>query len=349
MRSLVVGAGSIGRRHLANLRALGAGPVSAWDADPAARAAVQAEPGVTVPGSLDAALAAGPELVLVCTPSHLHLDVAHQAVDAGAHVFVEKPVAITVDGVDGLAAHARARGRRVFVGCNMRFHPGPAALKRVVESGVVGAPRQLYARFSHLLSQWRPGTDYRRTYSAQRAQGGGVALEAVHEIDYLRWIAGEIVAVAGWVGRLGDLELEVEDTAVLALRFAAGAIGHVSLDYLSPVKLRGCEVVGTEGAVRWTSEGKSPEAFRVERIDRSGARHAVADSAGWDANAMYVDELRALQRAVAGEPTALLELDGARRVLELALAARTAGEAGSGGWRAIPAGAEAPALTRAGR
>src|SRR5207249_1712700 len=117
------GVGSIGRRHAGNLLRLDAGDVAVCDSDAAAVAAATASLGVKGYAVLADALAAGPEAVLVCTPTHRHLDVALAAVEAGAHVFIEKPVTLTLDGVPALEAAARARGRVVRVACNMRFHP----------------------------------------------------------------------------------------------------------------------------------------------------------------------------------------------------------------------------------
>ena len=323
MNVLVVGLGSIGRRHARNLATLRVGETYGCDPVATARAAAHAESGVITFATLDEALDRRPDAVIVCTPTHMHLPAARAALAAGAHLFIEKPIAASVDGVADLVAAARAAGRIVLVGCNMRFHPGVAALKRALDEGTPRAPLCFRARFSHYLPNWRPGTDYRTSYSARRAHGGGIVLEGVHEIDYVRWMAGEVASVSAWADRLGGLDIDSEDCALITLHCKSGAVAQIHLDYLSPLKLRGCEIVGEDAVLRWASEGKAPERIRVTRF-RAGAgdEETLFAADGWDGNAMYVDELRHFLACLDGTETPHLDGEQAGRVLELALAAR---------------------------
>lgn len=340
MKCLVVGAGSIGRRHLRNLQALSPGPLSVCETDSDALESAAREFGVKGYARLADALDAGPDAVLVCTPTHLHLPVATAALEAGAHLFIEKPLAASLAGAAGLVTKARIRRRTVLVGCNMRFHPGMASLKRALEQSAVKRPFYFRARFSHYLPNWRPGTDYRQSYSARRSQGGGIMLEGVHEIDGLRWLGGEVERIAGHAAHVSDLEIDGEDYALLLLQFEEGRVGQIHLDYLSPVKLRGCEVVGEEGVLRWSSEGKNPESVHVHRdAGPGGKREELYRCEAYDSNAMYVEELKHFLGCVDGSAKPALDLEGAVRVLALALAAREAADAG-GGWRdmGLPSG-----------
>lgn len=345
MKLLVVGVGSIGRRHLKNLLALGAGTVSICDTDPVALDAARREFGVEAFAGLDRALDRGPDAVLVCTPTHLHLPTARAALDAGAHLFIEKPLSASLEGTQELIALARAKRRVVLVGCNMRFHPGVAHLKVALAAGLPARPFYFRARFSHYLPNWRRATDYRRSYSARQEQGGGILLEGVHEVDYLRWFAGEVARVAAHAEHLSDLEIDSEDYALLLLQFQNGAIGQIHLDCLSSLKLRGCEIVGTAGIVRWWSEGKEPEIVRVQAYDgASGRNEDLYTCVAYDANLMYVDEMRHFLDCVSGASTPLLDLEGAARVLTLMLAGRGAADACDAGWRDVPSCARMIAL-----
>jgi len=328
VKTLVVGVGSIGRRHAANLRALDAGPVSLTDVDAARAAQVARELDVRAVPSLAAGLDARPDAVIVCTPTHRHLDVARAAVAAGAHVFLEKPVAPSLDGVDELADAARRARRRVYVACNMRFHPGIAAISTALRAGAVGRARGYYARFIHSLPNRRPpGQHYRDTYSAHRSQGGGVILDGVHELDYLRWLEGEVASIDAWAARVSGLDMDVEDTAAVMLDFTSGAVGHILLDFVSPVKLRGCEVIGETGVLRWASEGKVPEHVRVT-CERPGAKPDVLhETDAYDGNDMYVEEMRHFLNAVGGAATPLADLGDGARALDLALRALAAADA----------------------
>lgn len=325
MTLLVVGCGSIGWRHLTNLRVLNAGDLIACEADEETARRVEAHFGVRVYRRPEDALVAAPQAVLVCTPTHQHVAVARLAILAGAHVFIEKPLAASLDGVPELLGSLEGRGVVSLVGCNMRFHPGVSHLKALVDSGELGAPLLVRSWFGHYLPNWRPGRDYRTTYSAVAAQGGGVILEGIHEVDYAQWLAGEIRTIGAHGGRVSALNIDGEDTALLALSFAGGARGEIHLDYLRPVKARGCEVVGTEGLARWTSDGKNPEVVRVEAWDRTGQGHRIVyQSDGYDANLMYLAEMKHFLDCVAGTDTPQVGVRDAARVLALVLDARRA-------------------------
>jgi predicted dehydrogenase len=323
MKFLVVGCGSIGRRHLMNLRSLNAGDVAVCDVDAGGRAAAAAGGASPVFDDLDRAMDWRPDAVLVCVPNAGHADVAIMALNRGAHCFIEKPLAHTREAADRLVAAARATRRVVLVGCNMRFHAGVAQLKEALTARPGAGSWIFRAHFGHHLANWRPGRDYRTTYSSAADQGGGIVLDAVHEIDYLGWLGGPIVAVDARGGRVGDLEIDTEDHAHLRLTFASGAIGEVQLDYLRPVKSRGCEIIGPGMVLTWISEGKNPETIRVRQFDgNAGIWKDLFVSEAYDANAMYVDEMRHFIDCLHGSVAAALDADGAREVLALALTAR---------------------------
>ncbi|MBI3087392.1 MAG: Gfo/Idh/MocA family oxidoreductase [Candidatus Omnitrophica bacterium] len=323
MRWLVVGGGSIGRRHLANLLALDAGDVELCEPDASRREALTQALRVRAHARLEDALARRPEAVLVCTPTHQHLPAALAAAQAGAHLFIEKPVAASLDGTETLLAALRAQGRTGLVACNMRFHPGVAALKSALDAGRLTRPLIFRAWFSHYLPNWRPGQDYRQSYSARRDQGGGIILEGLHELDYLRWMAGEVAAIQACADHVSELEIDSEDVALVMLQFEAGAVGEIRLDYLSPCKLRGCEVIGTGGVLRWESRGKRPEQVVVQGYDASSGRWTDLERReAYDGNEMYLEELKHFIACVEGRAQPLLSLEDACRLLALALTAR---------------------------
>ncbi len=334
MKCLVVGAGSIGRRHLRNLRSLDPGDVSVCETDQGVRESAAREFGVKGYAALADALEAGPDAVFVCTPTHQHVPVARVALDANAHLFIEKPLAASLEAIGDLADQVRARRRIALVGCNMRFHPGVARLKEALEQSAVTRPLYFRARFSHFLPNWRPGTDYRLTYSARRDWGGGILLEGVHEFDYLRWLGGEIERVACQADHVSDLDIDGEDCALVLLRYESGALGQIHLDYLSPLKLRGCEILGGDGMLRWQSDGKNPEVVQVER--NGGSREVLYRCEAYDSNLMYLEELKHFLQCLAGSANPALDVEGATRVLALALTARETADK-SGGWKEVAA------------
>jgi predicted dehydrogenase len=242
-RILVLGAGSIGARHAGNLAAAGA---TVFISDP------QADRAGSVPGAtavpFDPSAMGGYDGVVVASPTSLHAEHALEAAAQVERVLVEKPLAATSREADSVAAQV---GDRVMVGYNLRLH---APLERVMElahGGSVGRILGVRLWFGSYLPDWRPATDYRASYSAQAALGGGVLLDAIHELDMLLWLLDDRLEVAGAiVARAGDLEIDVEDTVKAVLRHADGAVVDISLDYVSRRYRRGIEVIGDAATVR---------------------------------------------------------------------------------------------------
>lgn len=243
MRVAVLGLGSAGSRHAANLMKLGH-DVLAFDP-------VAAPPdGVSQAESLDAAIA-GSEAVIVASPSSLHAEQAIAALTQGRPTLVEKPLATTAAEAERVVDAAGDAGVICGVAMNLRFHPAILELKRLLDAGALGAVGLVQASFGYDLRLWHPEEDYRRGYSARAELGGGIVLDAIHEIDYLLWLLGPVAAVSAETGHVSDLEIDVEDVAVAALRFESGALGAVDLNFFEPTYRRGCVLVGSRAVARW--------------------------------------------------------------------------------------------------
>lgn len=314
LRLLVLGCGSIGERHIRNLRTLGVTDLLAFDPLPERAGQMEREFGVQLCPGVQEALSRRPDCVLVCTPPRLHTTLARMAVDAGAHVFVEKPLASALDGVDSLLDAAQEADRVLCVGYNLRFHAGLRKVKELLESGSVGRPLVVRAEVGQYLPDCRPNQDYRRSYTAIAKLGGGIILDASHEIDYVRWFAGEVQSVYCAAGRLSDLEMETEDTAALALRMSDGALAEIHMDCVQRGYARNCKVIGTEGTLIWDfGEG-------VRHLMKDGTWHGYPLVP--DVNEMYVEEMRRFLACVRGEAVPMVDGATGRRVLEIALAAK---------------------------
>jgi predicted dehydrogenase len=191
------------------------------------------------------------EIAVIASPNHLHREQLERALEAGCDVLVEKPLATASEGMDGTLARARAEGRVVGVGNNLRFVEAIERARQILEEGMLGLVIRARADFGFDLRAWRPGRDFRDSYSARPEQGGGVLLDAIHEFDYLYWLFGDVRRVCCIAGSRSSLGLEVEDVACAVLDFSAGVVAEVALDYASGVYRRGFEIVGEEGVATW--------------------------------------------------------------------------------------------------
>ena len=250
--ALVVGCGSIGRRHLQNLAAREIRGLRAFDPDPERLAVIERELRVTTSLDIDEAYQ-GVDMAVICSPPASHIDQGLDAIARGCHVLIEKPLAADLDGVSTLIAAADAQmGQTVMVAANFRFDPAVRHARSLIQAGAVGEVRSVRLQFGQYLPEWHPSEDYRQGYSASRRLGGGVILDRIHEIDLMRWLLGEPVSVYCAGGKLSDLEIETEDVGEMILRFQSGAVGSIHVDYLRGEYDCSGEAVAAGGVAMWT-------------------------------------------------------------------------------------------------
>jgi predicted dehydrogenase len=248
LRLLVFGFGSIGRRHVES--GLGLGHEVAL-----CRRRRAGDEDVPVFTSLADAQEWRADAVVVATPTALHLESLRWAVEHSVHAYVEKPLAASTDGVAGVLAEAERRGLVIAVGYNLRFHPALETIRGAILEGRIGRLESVRAEVGSYLPDWHPDEDYRTSYAARRDLGGGALLTLSHELDYVRWIAGEVEAVDGIATRVGSLELDVDDVAELTCRHLDGAVSSVHQDLLDRAYNRRSRWVGETGSIEWPWDG----------------------------------------------------------------------------------------------
>lgn len=321
LRFLVIGAGSIGKRHMRCLMSLGQ-EVAVFDVDkPRAREAGGLY-GIQSYEDLGSALDAGFDAALVCTPSAFHMEPAMKAADKGLGLFVEKPLSHDMDGVDQLIEAARAKGLKTLVGCNLRFFRALNWAKDALASGEAG--RLLSARISvgTYLPYWHPGEDYTKSYSANKSMGGGIILDAIHELDYMRWILGEAAEVYCMSKNTGALKIDTEDLACMIITLEDGLVVEVHLDYLQRTARRQAEFICEDGIIVCDLIGQSVEVYGKE----PNQCRRRSEGLGADMNHMYVEQMAHFVRVIRGEEESVNPLDSAKKALELALAAKESAE-----------------------
>jgi len=317
---LIAGLGSIGRRHLANLVALG------WDRIRLLRTGRSTLPdrdldGWPVDRDLDEALARRPLAVIVATPTSRHLDVAIPAARAGAHLLVEKPLSHDPGGIDELARDVEARGLAALVGFQFRFHPAFLQVKRWLDEGAIGTVVSADVHWGEHLPDLHPWEDFRRGYAARADLGGGVLLTFCHPFDYLRWLLGEIREVSAAEAGHGRLGLDVDTVVNIGVRFAGGAIGHVHLNFVQQPSEHRLRIVGEAGTIVWSQDDHAarryvpaeqrwaaappPPGFTRNDLFLAEMRHFLACLRGGDAPACTLRDGLAVQRVVADARRAL--------------------------------------------
>lgn len=323
MRFLVCGLGSIGRRHLRNLRELGEREIGLLRSGKSTLPEDELAGLPTWPDLAQALHEFEPDAVLVTNPTALHLEVAIPAARAGCHLLVEKPLSHSLAGVPELTSALEQGGGRLLMGFNYRYHPGLQRLRETVRQGVIGETVAARAHWGEYLPDWHPWEDYRDSYSSRTDLGGGVLLTLSHPFDYLRWILGEVLTVSGEISSAGPLELQVETVAEVTLRHDNAALSSVHLDYLQRPRQHSLQIIGSRGTIEWEA------ATGTTRWWADGRWSEAEAPDGYERNHMFLHELRHFIDVVenAAEPACTLA-DGVR-ALEIALAARAAAESGA--------------------
>ena len=246
LRVLLVGCGSIGRRHARVLRSLGVRSIAACDSVEGQLEALARETEVTERYlSYDAALRSSPDVVFILTPPHLHVPMAISAIDAGAHVFVEKPAADTLQALDRLAAHVAGSTRKLMVGMCFRFHEGLRRAKRYLEEGRIGRLLGIRAYLGEHLPSVRP--DYQ---NLDTIHGIGV-FDLIHEIDMAVWVAGSSsTTVKSMATNTGALGIAAPDYAEILVGFGSGCVASIHLNWVQQPRTRELHLIGSEGTVR---------------------------------------------------------------------------------------------------
>jgi len=329
MKFLIAGLGSIGRRHLRNLLALGEQDILLYRTGkstlPDAALAELAD--FPVETDLQSALDQHPAAVIVCNPTALHLDIAIPALQAGCHVLLEKPISNSLERIAELqqvAANAVTNGFQVLVGFQFRYHPGLIKVAELLTNRAIGRPLSVRAHWGEYLPDWHPWEDYRTGYSARSDLGGGVVLTLSHPLDYLRWLFGEVEALWAFTGKISDLELSsaVEDTAEIGLRFAGGVLGSVHLDYNQRPPDHRLEIIGTQGTITWENASGIASAFTAQTgsWQHYAPLPGCTQPPGFSRNDLFLDQMRHFIDVVKGQSYPLCTLQDGIQALKLALA-----------------------------
>jgi len=329
-RFVVVGTGSIGRRHIANLRRLEpkaditavklSAPVDGLERPNGADRMV---------GSLAEAAALKPNAAIIAGPATMHVAEAAALAEAGCHLLVEKPIAAQVEGVQPLIELCRSRGLVLMVGYCLRFLPALAALRAQVLDGAVGRVLSVRAEVGQYLPDWRADTDYRCCVSAQSRLGGGALLELSHEFDYVRWLLGEPEWVSATTGRVSDLDIDVEDSAEVILGFPgrdgrAGPRATLLLDMVQRAPVRVCKVVGSTGTAIMDGIAGTLRLFRAS----GPGWEDIAVPTMADRNELYLTELRHFLNCTRTGAQPMVDGADALKTLAVTQAARVAAAEG---------------------
>ena len=317
MKIVVIGLGSMGRRRLRNLTHIGGQELAGLEPRAARAAEVGGEFGIPVFSSLDEAMSWEPEAVVISTPPDMHTVYALAAARAGLPFFTE--ASVVSEGIEELIAEVRSRDGVAAPSATMRFHAAVETLRERIAAGAIGTPLAVVHHVGQYLPDWHPDEDYRTFYVSRRATGA--AREIVpFELNWLTHVFGDVEALTGLRGKVSDLDADIDDVYVSALRFADGVYGSLVVEVLSRPGIRLARIIGSEGTLVWDWQARVVREWAAGAdgwVEHRDPPPVEGPGGAWVAENMYIEEMRAFLRAASGEAPFPFSLEADLRLLRL--------------------------------
>ncbi len=205
--------------------------------------------------NIDDAILQKPDIAIITNPASEHVSTAIKLAKEGIHLLIEKPLSNDLNNIDDLLKLCFSKNIKLMTGYNLRFLPCLLFLKEQVEEKKIGKILSIQAQVGQNLKHWRPGSDYTSGVSARKDLGGGVLLELSHEIDYLIWIFGKVNWVMGSLSHQSNLKIDVEDTANILMGLKAKAFNNndidviLRMDFTRHDHFRNLTIIGEQGTL----------------------------------------------------------------------------------------------------
>lgn len=304
----VVGCGAIGKRHIHVLEEMGVGKIVACDPNLSTLELVKTtHPNLITCERYEDCFKYDPFAVFILTPTKMHIPMAITALKNGAHVFIEKPLSNSSEGIEELKAVAKKEDKQVMVGFCMRYHKALIKAKEMLKSGRVGRLVSVRAMVGEDFPSIHP--EYKDMYLCKYS---GV-FELVHDVDLAIWFADlPVESVQSVYGSFSDYEFEAPDTVEMLMKFDGNCVASVHLDFFQNPRRRTMELICTKGIIT----------IEFGSWDKASIKVYEKDSAKWEEtemetrrNDMFIDEdSEFLLRALDNKPM-ICDIDEASKSL----------------------------------
>ena len=271
LKVLFVGIGSIAKRHIKNLQSVCMERNISIRIDAFRRNAESEKPdGIGRIYSKIENLTEEYDAIFITNPTEMHLETIIKFRDKGKHFFIEKPV-VSISQINEAKDYQLKDNTVYYVACPLRYNAVIQWIKNNINPSQVISVRSISSSY---LPDWRPGQDYRETYSAHKGLGGGVSIDLIHEWDYLTYLFGWPSKVQSFIGKKSPLEIDSDDYAIYIAEFT-NKIAELHLDYFGRKTLRTIDlftiddtIIGdiANNCIHFLKEDKTID-FKEERDD----------------------------------------------------------------------------------
>ena len=318
MNVIIVGLGSIGKRHLKTLSSLKSTQnivsIRCFDTNyERAKEAKQNDENIDISKSLQDAVN-NVDLVFLCVPTSLHYKVWSQVKALGDyHYFIEKPLSHTFKNCDEMIFHQKRIKKHTMIGYMLRLHPVLNRAKELIKEKTIGNVLNARAESGFYLPFWHPWGDF---YMSWKTGGGGALLDTSHEIDYLIWMFGDIAYAQGYTQTISNLEMTADDYTSCLFEFKNGIMGELHLDLLQPEESRYLKVIGSKGVLIADLMNNNVKYNTIENTKWVSESFEIS----WDN--IYEEEVRNIIKCIKGEENNTTGIEQAANVMQIVEAIR---------------------------
>ena len=334
MKALFIGLGSIGQRHLRNLKILLPDceiiayrsskqvPVLDPDNNPIANISLSKFYNIKEYETLDNALSQKPEIVFVTNPSKMHGPTTIAALQTDAYVFIEKPLSCDINSAKTiLEIENQSNKKRCFVGFQYRYNPTLIQLKKILNQNIIGKIINVQIANGEYLPYWHPYEDYRKSYAAKKQLGGGAILTQIHDFDYSIYLFGLPKSLYAIGGKLSNLNIDVEDCVNISTIFNyknSNLPVNINLDYISWPSRRYIKLYGENGSINCDLNSN-----KINVMIRETKKNKIYDFSSTKRNDVFFKELSNFISFVKGEEEPKVDIKEGIKSLEFALAVKS--------------------------
>lgn len=310
---LIVGYGSIGKRHVNNLLKESNFEIIICTKQKNLKFKNKR---VTAYNSLEQCLGKKPSIGFVTNETSLHVQTAIKLAKNNLDLFLEKPLSNSKKNIVKLEKIVKEKKLIVQMGYHFRFHKCIKKIHQLILQKKIGRIISVQIENNSYLPDWHPNEDYTKSYAAIEKLGGGIVLTQIHELDYLYWFFGKPKSIFSVTGKFSDLKLSVDDFSSSIIEFEHKIIAEVHLDFFQGPEFRSCKIKGTKGALYWNSDLNQVKFFNNKK--RKWDMILKVDN--FQRNQMYIDEIKNFIKCVKERKKTINDLDDGIITMNMALA-----------------------------
>jgi len=318
LKILIIGYGSIGKRHLENFLLLKNTKLIVYTKRK--DLGILIKKGIKVSDSLSECLGEKPDIGVIANETSLHIPIAIKLAKEGLDLFLEKPLSHSIKDIEKLRSIVKKKNLITQMGCNLRFHPCIKKIKQLIIQKKIGKIISIQVQNCSYLPDYHPWEDYRKGYAARKDLGGGITLTQIHEIDYMYWFFQDVASVYSVSEKLSELEVTADDYVSSIIKFKNGVMGELHMDYFQRPDFRSCKIRGTKGEIYWESTDNCVKIF----MSKKKKWETVFKISNYERNFSYVEQLKHFMRCVKSRKETINDIEQGITTLKIVLAMKTA-------------------------